>query len=156
MLAVIMIGLLQACSFKANDQQANRPLIIGEGWQPVPTAMRIYPSTRFAVRDGEQVLDARVELFDQMGDSVKGTGQFSFELLEDIGPMGTGTQLYVWDIEVFTLEAQQKYYDPISRGYLFRLRMDDAEIAKQGGVLQVVFTPLKGDRLDAMQTIKPR
>ena len=157
-LVVMMIASMAAggCALKSGADARGSGYYEGEAWEPKPTALRIYPSTRFTTRENEEVLDARVELFDQMGDSVKGSGHFTFELVEDAGAAGRGTQLYVWDAEVYTLEAQRKFYDPISQGYLFRLKMDDNEIAKRGAILRVTFLPIDGERLDAQQTLRSR
>ncbi|WP_145080977.1 hypothetical protein [Poriferisphaera corsica] len=126
-------------------------------WQSKPVAIRIYPSTRFRKSENQIVLETRVELFDEMGDSVKGAGMFAFELLEAVSSTsgGAGTQLYTWNAELLTLESQRQHYDPISRGYLFQLKMHDQQIAQQGAVLRVVYSPHTGKRFSSEMQILP-
>ncbi|QQE13580.1 hypothetical protein JD969_09015 [Planctomycetota bacterium] len=159
LLSLFILFNLYGCEFKgkeiSNDSQNN--LVTSKAWQPKPIALRIYPSTRFVVKDKTQILEARVELFDEMGDSIKGSGIYAFELLEAVGPTsgGAGSKLYAWNIDLTTLQAQEKYYDPIARSYFFPLEMHESKVAQQGGVLHVVYTPVVGRRLDTQQPILP-
>ncbi len=95
------------------------------------------------------ILEARIELFDQMGDSIKRSGQVRCELFAAVGRDGrdAGPLLYKWDITLHTLEDQQRYFDPITRGYVFRLRIDNPELIRRPTLLSVVFQPESGDRL---------
>lgn len=134
--AVVPIG----CETKGPDR---RPPSGGDrssdGWRPEAVALRIYPATRFVRERDTSMLEARVELFDAMGDSVKDSGRLRFELFDrGTGPgVEAGPLLYSWDIDVLTLEAQQQYYDPITRAYLLRLRLDSAEVTRQEVLLRV-------------------
>ena len=154
----VLIAMLSGCTFKTDidDAQSKRLTISDTTWRPQPVAARIYPSTRFLKKNNKPILEARIELLDEMGDSVKGGGWVSFELLEDIGPVGSGagTQLYTWDVDLTTLHSQKQYYDPVSRGYLLQLLLDEYKIAQKGAVLKVVFTTAEGKRLRDQQSVR--
>lgn len=125
-------------------------------WQPEPVALRIYPSTRFVRERDTPLLEARIELFDEMGDSIKSSGQARFELFAaGFSPgIDVGRLLYSWDIALAKLEDHQRYYDPITRGYLLRLRLDSAQITRREVLLRVTFQPLEGGRLIDEQPVR--
>ena len=158
-LLVFFLVSASGCSLKGFDfgDLPESPTAKQDVWQPIPVAIRIYPSTRFIRRDKTQILEARVELFDEMGDSIKGAGIYAFELLEAIGPTGggAGAQLYTWNADLMNLDAQRQHYDPISRGYVFQLKMHENKIAKQGAMLRVVYSPPQGKRLINIAQILP-
>lgn len=120
-----------------------------EAWEPRPVSMRIYPSTQFVLEDGVPLLEARIELFDAMGDSIKGSGEARCELFASSGrgDGAIGERLYGWDITLRTLGDQRAFYDPITRGYLFRLKLDNMSPARQATTLRVAFTPSDGARM---------
>lgn len=128
----------------------------GRYWQPLPVSIRVYPSTRFIKESGRAVLEARFELYDDMGDPVKSAGTFRIELLSVDEALGNAPRrlLYTWNAEVLTLDQQREHYDPITRGYLFRLGVDDLRIARQATLLKVTFSPVDRPRLDAEAVIK--
>ncbi len=151
---VLMIATA-GCAWKGGDNPAPTAEPPQNGWQATPAKIRVYPSTRF-VRDGDAiVLEARVELLDEMGDSSKGVGRFNFELFPPprarLDPVGT--RLYAWTVELLTLEDQRGAYDPIARAYLFRLKVDGSGVAGKDTVLHVTFVPAAGPRLEAQATI---
>ena len=74
-------------------------------WRPRPVSIRVYPSTRLVVQDGEAILEARVELSDEMGDPIKAPGEFRLELYSD----ETKQQLYAWRVRVLTLDEQRTF-----------------------------------------------
>lgn len=125
-------------------------------WRPEAEALRIYPSTRFIRENGTAMLEARVELFDQMGDSVKASGQLRFELFAggDAPGVEIGRLLYSWDIDLLTLEHQQQHYDPITRAYLMRLRLDSAEITRSRVQLRVTLQRGNEERLTDEQPVR--
>ena len=96
-------------------------------WKPIAVRMRVYPTTRFVSDSGKPVLEARIEMLDEMGDSVKASGLWRIELLS-----GGETRvirdprklLYSWQVQAMTLAQQQRLYDPVTRAYHFRLQMD--------------------------------
>ncbi len=118
-------------------------------WHPEPVSIRIYPSTRFVEEDGLPILEARIELFDAMGDSIKSSGAMRCELfaLGEGERPAVGRRLYRWDIEMKSLDEQRRYFDPIIRGYVFRLKMDDLELVRRPTLLRIVFQPADGPRL---------
>lgn len=132
--------------------------VVGEGgaqphpkgaWLLQPVHMRVYPSTKF-IKDGDgSVLEARIELVDVMGDSVKGVGRFRLELLSrgQSGEIGIGKRLYSWDVSLTTLDDQIQYYDPITRAYYFRLVLNEDRSANRETSLHVMFVTADGKRL---------
>ncbi|MEM1108723.1 MAG: hypothetical protein AAGH99_08540 [Planctomycetota bacterium] len=102
------------------------------------------------------MLEARVETFDQMGDSIKASGQLRFELFAAGHAPGidVGRLLYSWDIGLAGLEEQKKYYDPITRAYLFRLRLDSAAITRREVLLRVTFQAGEEARLIDEQPVR--
>ena len=155
---VLCTCVLSGCSFKMDEEPIKKETVAltNKYWIPKPVAVRIYPSTRFTVKENKPILEARVELFDEMGDSIKAAGWVSCELLEDIGPVGNGagTQLYIWDVDLTSIHAQRLYYDPISRGYLLQLLLDENKISKKGAILKVVYTTAEGKRLIDQQNVR--
>jgi len=123
--------------------------VSGAHWMPVPTSVRVYPSTRFIRESGRSILEARFELYDEMGDPVKYAGTFQIELFSVDENLGNTPRrlLYSWDAELLTLASQREHYDPITRGYLFRLGVDNLKIAKQTTLLKVTFSPIDRARL---------
>jgi len=153
--------LLAGCTFKGEPSVASAADAnpASSHWLSRPTAIRVYPTTRF-VRQGlpaggeAAVLEARIELFDEMGDSVKGSGEFRLELKTASGPVAAGNVLYTWRVELRTIEDQRTHYDPITRGYLFRLRLDDLAVARRSTLLSVSYTDPAGRHFTAEAGIK--
>ncbi|MEO1235551.1 MAG: hypothetical protein AAFX76_02055 [Planctomycetota bacterium] len=102
------------------------------------------------------LLEARVELFDEMGDSVKASGRVRFELFAaGFSPgIDVGRLLYSWDITLTSLEDQRRYYDPITRSYLLRLRLDSSAVSRRQVLLRVTFQPDGDTRLVDEQPIR--
>ncbi len=124
-------------------------------WRQRPVAVRIYPTSRFVVEDGQPLLNAQVELFDQMGDPMKSSGRVHIELFAAPDrPRAAQTLLYEWHIELRTQADQQAYYDVITRGYLLRLEVDDASLADRPTLLRVTFTPPDAGRLRAEAIVR--
>ncbi len=125
-------------------------------WMPVPTSVRVYPSTRFIKESGRTILEARFELYDEMGDPVKFAGKFQIELFSVDEALGNAPRrlLYTWNAGLLSLDQQREHYDPITRGYLFRLGVDDLRIAKQTTLLKVAFTPVDRPRLEAEAEVR--
>ena len=159
-LGVVSLGLvLGGCVWKGGDDAGNRVRFEDSGdiWMVKPVRMRVYPSTQFIQDDtGRSVLEARIELIDDMGDSVKGVGKFRLELLSRsrTTDVGVGQRLYSWNVSATTLEEQIKYYDSITRAYCFHLNLDEDRSAKRDTYLHVMFTTTDGRRL-ATETSLP-
>lgn len=125
-------------------------------WQPLPKSMRVYPSTRFIQESGQPILEARFELFDEMGDSVKASGLFRIELytVDEVREQTPKRLLYTWSGETYTLDQQRDHYDPITRGYLFRLGVGNLKIANQPTLLKVTFIQEGRPNLEAQAVIR--
>ncbi|MEX0775196.1 MAG: hypothetical protein WD042_05720 [Phycisphaeraceae bacterium] len=126
-------------------------------WQIKPQAVRVFPTTRVAQEVGTAVLEARIEIFDQAGDSTKAVGNFRFELLSDgrLNDPTMGPRLYLWEEQMLTLEQNREHWDPITRTYYFRLKLDEAPSGDQALRLVVTFIPVGEDRLEGQALISP-
>ncbi len=158
-LASLCLLAVMGCEPVVTDQPPtpvdgeNNPIVY---WRPTPTRVRVYPSTRFIQESGRAILEARFELFDEMGDPVKSAGAFRIELHSIDESLGNAPRrlLYTWNAETLTLDQQREHYDPITRGYLFRLGVDNLNIAKQATLLKVAFTPVGRPRFEADAVIR--
>jgi hypothetical protein len=126
-------------------------------WKPIAVRMRVYPTTRFVSDSGKPVLEARIEMLDEMGDSVKASGAWQVELLTGGESRISREQrklLYSWQVQAITLAQQQRLYDPVTRAYHFRLQMDQPANPQQAVTVSVTFTPPGGATLQASSTIE--
>ncbi|MEM8737662.1 MAG: hypothetical protein AAGG38_04190 [Planctomycetota bacterium] len=153
--AALAVGL-GGCLTSKGGGGGGEGVDLSEAWQPEPVALRIYPSTRFVNEGDVTLLEARVELFDQMGDSVKASGRLRFELYASGYAPGidVGRLLFSWDLALTRLEDQRRYYDPVTRSYLLRLRLDSREISRRQVLLRVTFEPSDEERLTDEQVIR--
>ena len=120
----------------------------------MPVSLRVYPSTRYVREDGVPLLEARVELLDAMGHPIKASGILRCELFTaDSSGSVLGERLYSWDVQMQTITDQHSYYDPVIRGYLFRLKLDNFDVAEMDTALRVTFTPVSGARMQAEATL---
>ena len=149
--ACVVVLAAGGCVFKGATEIFTRPTPQPGAWLPAPVRIRVYPASRFATDPDSKtvVLDARIELFDEMADSVKGAGQFHFELLNNPRRESTALErrLYSWDVPMLTLEQQRKAYDKVTQTYLFRLKMDDLFFPTKDTTLKATFTPSGGQPL---------
>ncbi len=111
-------------------------------WPFVPTGMRVHPFTsiEYDAQRNSHVLEARIEMLDPVGDMTKAVGQLRFELYRlgrqaSAGP-SQARLLYSWDAELRTIEENRSHFDPITRTYLFKLKLDRPP--EQGEHLRVV------------------
>ena len=127
-----------ACQFKGAGSAA--PDTARDYWQPRAVAMRIYPATRFIQEQGDTLLNAQVELRDEMGDSIKAAGRVRFDLFaSDEAGQNLGRRLYHWEVALRTLEQQRTHFDAVTRTYQFRLSLDNHAATKRPTVLRAVF-----------------
>ena len=150
-LALLVGGCTAGTQENGAPGQPPRPT---DAWQARPVSIRVYPSTRFAEEGADVLLEAGIELLDEMSDPVKGAGEFRLDLFALEG-RARGPQLYLWRIPVYSLDEQRRFYDGITRSYLLRLRLDNAQVAQQPALLRVVFSPVASARLEAEATLKP-
>ena len=157
-LVVLLIGAQAGCVFKGARQIFLPRPAHPDIWHPQPVRIRVYPSSRFNTDSDSQtvVLEARIELLDDMDDAIKGVGQFHFELLGKPGRGRTALdrRLYSWDVAVFTLEQQTRRYDKVTRTYLFRLKVDEPFLPPRDTTLKAVFVPPTGHPLEDQTVIR--
>lgn len=153
--ASILLG--SGCHWKGDwiggdDEPTTQP---AEAWNSAPVAIRIYPATRFVSEDDRTLLEARLELLDALEDSTKSVGTVRFELRGASSGNKTSItdRLYAWDVSIRTLEDQKRYYDPVTRTYLFRLSLDDLTQLPGKVNLHVQYTPDSGNRIEADATL---
>ncbi len=125
-----------------------------DAWQPAPAAISIFPSTRFVIENHQPLLEARLELRDQMGDPIKASGALRFELLAAPDNPASARRVYTWRVGLFTADQHREHYDPIIAGYRFQLRLDDKRLLDRRTLLRVTFDPLDADRLTTQSIIK--
>ncbi|NBC10399.1 MAG: hypothetical protein GVY24_01515 [Planctomycetes bacterium] len=130
---VMAIGLAAGClGLEPKGGQIDEPYRGGVDWPFVPAAMRIHPFTSIEYDDKRQahVLEARVEMLDRVGDITKAVGTLRFELYQLGERASAGSSqtrlLYSWDAPLRTIEQNRTHFDPITRTYLFKLKLDRA------------------------------
>lgn len=133
----ISVLFLAALSLAACDD-LNRRALNGSGMDMfAPVALRLHPLTRIL----PDQLEARVELMDQMDDVTKGVGRINLELYRyELASLNHRGQLIgSWQADVSTLQANEKYWDAITRTYVFRHPLD-AQQTRDAGRFVLVAT----------------
>ena len=154
LLPLLLCGLIAGCTFKGGTDPSNGE-IPANTWIPHPTQMRVYPGSRFTELRGRGIVQAQIELMDEMGDAIKAAGYVHLSLHRKDGAGGDlGEQLYAWDIDLLTLSDQRKHWNRVTRTYLFRLSFGNQQTPTADTVLVAVFTPLQGSRLRATLDIE--
>ncbi len=141
------------------------PLIDGasgseiSGWPFWPRWMRIHPLTRLVndERLGHLVIEVRIELRDDFNHTTKGVGQVRFDLYD----AGGDTLLTTWDRDTDTdklldlrdLTLNARYYDDITRTYLFRLGVDSTDLPAEPQ-LRAYFLSADGQTLTATYRLR--
>lgn len=154
-LAAAWLGLgVAACAFKGPSPRdtPSSEAAPAQVWRAQPVRMRVYPSSRFLREDDVSLLEARVEFTDENGDTTKAVGQFRFDLYAATraAQPRVGARLYGWTVPVYTRQENLMFYDPITRAYLFRLKLDSLSVVGEASLLRVVFIPATGgSRLEA-------
>ncbi|MEM9251002.1 MAG: hypothetical protein AAGB29_01515 [Planctomycetota bacterium] len=133
------------------DTSQNKPSV----WQPVATSMRVHPATQYRTLDNSPVLEVRVEMTDSLGDPIKVSAIYRFELSGD-GINDEDTQYYAWDERVLTKTDHLKRYDAVTRCYVFPLALDDFDAANQPTRLWAQAQLIDGRKLEAMAQVVPR
>jgi len=157
LLICLSVGLSAGCVSKGRlgGDTATQP-VAADAWWPKPVAVEVFPSTRFVRENGDIILEARVQLTDELGDSIKAPSAFYIDLFA--GPVGEAAprRLYSWQVNVWTLEDQIEFFDPVTRAYLFRLRVADISQVRDTAQLSIVVLPEGGERLNATARISRR
>jgi hypothetical protein len=153
--AMVMVGLL----FVGGCQSAQEPVdeaarpqpetVTEEPWRPEPVGLRVHPATRFATKNGQPILEAAVELFDALGDSIKAPGRVRLELFARGQTSRPGERLSSWDISLRRQGDQRQYFDLVTRTYVLRLEVDEAEVIDHPTLLRVTFVCPSGQQLEA-------
>jgi len=149
---VIATGIC-GCSFKggnaAGPDGAHRNA--GDAWQVRPCRMRVYPTSRFVHEGDQTILEARIEFLDEAGDPTKAVGQLRFDLFTagKAADVTTGRRLYGWQAPLYSVEQNRTFYDPVTRAYLFRLKLDSLSVVSDRVTLKATFIPLAAPRLEA-------
>ncbi len=90
-----------------------------------PAELQIHPLTRLLrSADGSTAvtsIEVRVELKDQFGDTTKGLGDLSFELLSRSNVGGVDSALLSWEPKFLELKANAAQFDRVTRTYVFTL-----------------------------------
>jgi hypothetical protein len=117
-------------------------------WEPHVVKLRVYPSSGLVQVGADALLEARIELLDDMDDSLKASGRYHFELAlpAGAGAIGSSNRLYAWDVAVLTRREQEQFYDPITRAYLFRLKLDHPLDHQVATVLRLTMTTPGGEQ----------
>jgi len=128
---VMAVGLAAGClGLEPKGGQVDDAYQGGLDWPFAPAAMRIHPFTSIEYDEKRQthVLEARVEMLDQVGDITKAVGTLRFELYQLGEQASAGASqtemLYSWDAPLRTIEQNRAHFDPITRTYLFKLKLD--------------------------------
>ncbi len=130
-----------------------------ESWPFAPVAMRIHPFTS-VVSDPQHrtmVLEIHMEMLDPQGDVTKGVGHFRFELYEakeKSARTDEDVRLYMWDAPMETPEQNQQHYDPSTRTYVFKLKLEQPPTAGQKFRIAAQLTDPSGKRLIASAPLK--
>ncbi|MFG0248401.1 MAG: hypothetical protein ACF8OB_05895 [Phycisphaeraceae bacterium JB051] len=159
---LMVFGAMLGCQFKGDGVTPNNQAaaIASDSqvlWQPTPHDVRIYPSSRFILTEQRPALEARVELKDEMGDSLKAAGVFHLELLKETGARRQAMQekLYSWDVPLNSIVDQQSYFDSVTRTYRFVLRLDREIAPDDQLVLAITFKRPDGALLKTQAVLGP-
>lgn len=98
-----------------------------------PASMRIFPLTHMDVSAaGEPVIVLHIELLDRWGDSTKGVGLLTVQLVPGTGGADPATAARTWDIDLADPEFNASVYDRATRTYRLQLGQVPAGLAGEG------------------------
>lgn len=160
--AAVMMTLcfIGGCQFKGGPGERGGALEDGAGevWDIRPTGMRIYPSSEFRTIAGQTALEARIELFDDLMDSIKGVGTVRFELYPVVMPEQSdiGARLFAWEVPMLTRADNASRYDAVTRTYHFQLHLPQPpEPGKPLKLIARFDDARSGERLSDETVIQP-
>ncbi len=148
---VLILGLW-ACATKAPPAPAvidpDAVSVQPRLFEPVSLEVHPFSSVSFDRRDRGWVLEARLRLLDRLEDVTKSDGVVRLELY-DVPAVASkaegGRRQGVWEAPLHTLNQHRRHYDPITRTYVFRLKLDRRPAPRVRLVAQ--FTHLNGQRM---------
>ena len=152
--SVCMVTLCGGCQWKIESDKGGPPQTRpASAWQFSPVSMRIYPSTRFDI--DQNLLEAQIEFFDQMNDSIKAIGHLRLGLFKPgrTGADSVGRLMYTWDVAMLTLEDQRSHYNTITKAYSFQLKVDHFPRKLNRTVLHAAFRGRDGTRLEVTEPV---
>lgn len=156
MSVALLLALVTGCEMKGDRVTPRQNAAgISDHWQIKPVKLRVYPSTRFVSYENQLALEARVEFLDEMRDAIKAVGRLRFEVYaaNRDGEILDQKKLFSWDVPMLTIEANQEFYDAVTRAYLFRLAVEKLPKDLERTVLRVTYMPVVGERLEGMAVV---
>ena len=124
-----------------------------------PTTMRIHPLTRFQGTGNLDRLLVHLEVTDQFADPTKGVGavQLTLHAFDRLARGGRGAVLQQWSFDLTAADQQPRYWDPITRTYVFKFDLPDyPQLASRKAVISATFTAPGGKELTDSLPIEPR
>lgn len=124
-------------------------------WPFWPEALRIHPLTRLAVdaKSGLSIIEVRLEFLDPQGHTTKGVGQVRIDLAAGGSGADSSPPIATWNWDLRDRSVNRRFYDDVTRTYLFRLKVDSSELGPQPE-LQAYFLSATGQRLQATHTLR--
>ena len=124
-------------------------------WPFWPQALRIHPLTRLAVdaKSGRSIIEVRLEFLDPEGHTTKGVGQVRIDLAAGGSGADSSPPIATWNWDLRDRSVNRRFYDDVTRTYLFRLKVESLELGPQPE-LRAYFLSASGPRLQATQTLR--
>ena len=117
------------------------------GWPFWPQVMRIHPLSQF-VKDrqtGHFLLEVRVEFSDPFGHTSKAYGEIVIAL-HDARPAFDDNEIAGWTEDLTDLQENQVFFDDVTGTYLFRLEIEDLDLADESEI-RIIFHSADGAML---------
>ncbi len=125
-----------------------------DDWPFWPEALRIHPLTRLAVdaKSGLSIIEVRLEFLDPEGHTTKGVGQVRIDLVAGGSGTDSSPPIVAWNWDLRDRSVNRRFYDDVTRTYLFRLKVHSLELGPQPE-LRAYFLSATGQRLQATHTL---
>lgn len=118
-------------------------------WPYWPRELRIHPLTRLVV-DAEQkplYIEARIEFLDPEGHTSKACGELRLEI-HDAG-VRQSVEPLVWErMDLGDLEFNHRYFDEITRTYVFRLELAEGQALPARPLLTAYYLGARGETFE--------
>ena len=124
-------------------------------WPFWPQALRIHPLTRLAVdaKSGRSIIEVRLEFLDPEGHTTKGVGQVRIDLAAGGSGADSSPPIATWNWDLRDRSVNRRFYDDVTRTYLFRLTVDPSELGPQPE-LRAYYLSAAGARLQATHALR--